>query len=111
MKGSGTLKLKQEHVTGDCISSRVNAMYSLCDVTAEQWISNGLGVAMIVVFFRFKWDSVHSNWRLVIQASELSLSYTISADRQGLTREDNCDKSDTSDLYTRFRDRDHVNEY
>ena len=62
MRGSGALKLKQEHVMGACISSPVNAMYSLCDITTDQWISNGLGVAMIVVFFRFKRDPVHSNW-------------------------------------------------
>ena len=72
---------------------------------------NGLGVAMIVVFFRFKRDPVHPNWRLAIQTSELSLSYAISADRLGLGREDNCDKSDVSDLYTSLRDRDHFNEY
>ena len=72
---------------------------------------NGLGVAMIVVFFRFKRDPVHPNWRLAIQASELSLSYTISADRHGFAREVSCDKCDMSDLYTSLRDWDHFNEY
>ena len=54
---------------------------------------------------------VHSSWRLTVQTSQLSLSCLISADRHGLSRDENCEKCDKSGLNTSLRNRVHVSEH